>query len=385
MADFITPAFLQNRSVDEIHALMKSILPADIDISEGGHEWNMTRPTALVVAEICEFILPEVIKLIFPEWSYGEFLDGHAKTRNITRRAATAATGEVTVTGAAKTTIPAGSMFSTASINDEPSVDYISTEAATIPESGTIDIKIQCTQSGVIGNTAANTIILVSSKLTGVTSVTNAEALTGGTEEESDESLQRRISEYDKSQGDNYIGNPSDYKRWAESVAGVGEATIISAQDTSGTVTIVLTDANGAPATELLCEQVYNYIMSPEAPNERLAPINAVLSVVAPATMEIGISATIELEESYNIEAVKTNFLANLAIYLPTAMEDGEIKYTSVHAVLHGTEGVNDFKDLKIGIKTSGSVNYGTSNIPIEITKLPTIDENDLVLQTGIV
>lgn len=383
MADFITPAFLQNRSVDEIHALMKSILPADIDISEGGHEWNMTRPTALVVAEICEFILPEVIKLIFPEWSYGEFLDGHAKTRNITRRAATAATGEVTVTGAAKTTIPAGSMFSTASINDEPSVDYISTEAATIPESGTIDIKIQCTQSGVIGNTAANTIILVSSKLTGVNSVTNAEALTGGTEEESDESLQRRISEYDKSQGDNYIGNPSDYKRWAESVAGVGEATIIPAQDTSGTVTIILTDANGAPATELLCEQVYNYIMSPSAPGERLAPINAVLSVEAPSTMEIGISATIELEESYNIEAVKTNFLANLAIYLPSAMEAGEIKYTSIHAVLHDTDGVNDFKDLKIGIKADGSVSYGTSNIPIEATKLPTISAEDLILQSG--
>ena len=89
MAEFTLPAFLQKHSTDDIHEKMRAILPPDLDMSEGGHAWNMTRPTALVVAELCEFVLPEVIKLIFPEWSYGEFLDGHAKARGITRRPAT--------------------------------------------------------------------------------------------------------------------------------------------------------------------------------------------------------------------------------------------------------------------------------------------------------
>lgn len=73
---------------------------------------------------MCEFVLPEVIKLIFPEWSYGTFLDEHAKGRGITRRAATAAIGKITITGTAGAVIPAGSLFSTASVNGEPSVDF---------------------------------------------------------------------------------------------------------------------------------------------------------------------------------------------------------------------------------------------------------------------
>ena len=124
MTELPTPSFLQNHSTDENHEKMISIIPKDIDMSEGGHAWNMTRPSALIAAELCEFILPQVISVILPEYSYGEFLDGHAKQRAITRRAATAATGELTITGSAKTVIPAGSVFSTASINDDPSVEY---------------------------------------------------------------------------------------------------------------------------------------------------------------------------------------------------------------------------------------------------------------------
>lgn len=385
MADFTTPSFLKNRSVDDIYAIMKKIIPADLDLSEGGHGWNMTRPTALVAAEICEFILPEVVKLIFPEWSYGDFLDSHAKARGMTRRAATAATGELTITGAPNSNIPAGSMFSTASINDEPSVDYVTLEAVTIPPEGTVNVDIICTKTGIVGNTAENTVILVSSKITGITAVTNEEEITGGTEEESDDSLKARIDAYDKSQGDNFVGSVADYKRWAESVPGVGEAVVISAQDDTGTVTIILTDANGDPATGYLRNDVYNYIMRPDAPGERLAPVNALLEVVSPETMEIGITVTVELRDEYALETVKNAFLENLTAYLPIAMEEEEIKITRVASVLSGTEGINDYKDLKIGVKTDGSVVYGTSNIPINITQLPTIASEDLILSEGIV
>ena len=385
MADFVIPEFLENHGADELHEKMKTILPADIDLSEGGHAWNLTRPTALVAAEICEFILPEVIKLIFPEWSYSEFLDGHAKARSMTRRGATAASGEITITGTANTVIKAGSRFSTASINDEPSVDYKTLEDATIPESGSITIDIECTQTGVIGNTGENTIVLVASKLTGITAVTNEKAVTGGTEEEDDETLINRIDVYDKSQGESFTGSPADYKRWALSVAGVGDATVIPAEDDTGLVTIILTDANGDPATENLRTSVYNYIMKPNAPGERLAPVNAYLTVVAPSTIAIGIKATIELTSSSTLEAVKADFKAAVALYLSEALEAKEVKYTRVAAVLSAVEGVNDFKDLQIGIKTDSGITYGTANIPIETYQLPAVDADDLELTEGTV
>lgn len=383
--EYETPYFLKNKSVDEIHAQMKAILPADIDVSEGSHEWNMTRPTALIVAMVCQFILPEVVKLTFPSWSYGDYLDMHAIQRGLERREATAATGMITITGEVNSVIPKGSMFSTASINNIPSVDYVTLESTVIPIGGTVNVQVECTKKGVVGNTPENTVIFSAGKLSGVKSVTNNYEITGGTEAEDDASLIARIEDYDATQGQSFVGNPNDYKRWATSVDGVGEAIIISAQDDSGLVTIILTDSNGAPANATLRTAVYNYIMRPDAPSERLAPVNAKLSVLAPTALAIGIKATIELVDGYNLEAVTTTLLENLKQYLPTAMDEQEIKYTRIARVFSETVGVNDYTDLQIGVKTAGSVTYGTTNIPIEITELPTIDEEDLLVTSGTV
>lgn len=380
MTDFQIPSFLQNHSTDENHEKMKAVLPADIDLSEGGHAWNMTRPTALLVAELCEYILPKVIQFILPEYSSGDILLGHAKQRNITRRDATAATGEITITGAEKTVIPAGSVFYTASVNGEPSVGYETIEDAVISGSGSLKIEIRCTQAGIVGNTPENTIVFAPSKITGITAVTNEEAISGGTEAESDESIINRILEYDQTQGDNYVGSYSDYKRWATSVDGVGSAVVIPAQDDSGLITIVISDANGEPATEQLLTKVYNYIMSPDNPEKRLAPINANLSVLAPSTMTIAIKATVVIEEEATIESAKLSFISKLNEYLPVAMEDKEIKYTKIFSALSATEGVSDFSDLLIGAK-GGS--FGTSNIKIETMSLPEISADDIEFTVG--
>ena len=385
MSEFVTPEFLKNCSTDDFFKEITSILPSDIDLSEGSHAWNMTRPTALVLAKMCEYYLVEALQLILPEWSYGTFLDGHAKTRNIVRRAATAASGEITITGTAGTSIPAGSLFSTAAINDDPSVEYATTVSAKIPASGSVTIGIRCTQAGTVGNTAAGTIVLVSGKNTGITSVTNQAAITGGTEEESDISLRLRIEAHDLSQGTSYTGSVADYKQWATSVDGVGEATIISAQDDSGLVQIILTDSNGVPATEDLCYEVYNHIMRPDEPDKRLAPIGARLSVRPPDTMAIGIKATVELADNATIESVREAYMNVLADYLTVAFSDMEIKYTRVAAALASVDGVNDFADLQIGIGADGAIEYGTVNIRISESQLPTITEDNLILTAGTV
>lgn len=385
MAEFETPIFLQNHSPQEVFEIMKMILPDDLDLSEGGHAYNLLMPTALVIAEVCEFVLPEVVKLIFPEFSYGEFLDNHAKDRGLFRRAANAASGKITITGIANSVIPAGSMFSTAAINDQPSVDYKTVETVKIPESGSVTVGIVCTQTGTEGNTGEDTIVLVAGRLTGVTGVTNEEPVTGGTVEESDEYLIERIVAYDQSQGVSFVGSVSDYKRWATSVDGVGSVTIIPAQDKSGLITIIVTDANGDPATEQLCNAVYNYIMRPDNELERLAPPNAYLNVVPPTTMKISIKATVELADDATLESVKTAYMAQLAVYLPEALDDGEIKYSRVWAALTAAAGVNDSIGLQIGQKNGDSVIYGTTNIPITSHQLPTIEADDLILTAGTV
>lgn len=391
MTEFQTPSFLQNRSTDELYERIKAILPKDIDLSEGGHGWNLTRPVALIGAEICEFVLPEVVKLILPEWSYGEFLVGHAKGRGIYPREAVAASGEVTITGKIDSTIPAGSLFSVPSVNGEPSIDYATTEEVTIPklaegegDTNSIKVGVVCTQAGTIGNTGANTIVLASTKLTGITSVTNENAIDGGQERESDEELLEKIEEYDKTQGYSFVGNESDYKRWAQE-AGAGSASVISAEDESGLVTLIITDATGNLPDDALREAVYNHIMSPNDRESRLAPVGAVLSVVAPSTCAISIKATIELEPGATIESVKAKFASQVALYLAEALDDGEIKYSQIWAVLAGISGVADFKDLQIGEITASGTTYGSVNIPLTDRQLPTVSADNLLLTEGTV
>lgn len=388
MREFKIPFFLENKSANDIFESMKLELPDDIDISEGSHEWNMTRPTALEVARICQFILPEVVKLIFPDWSYGEYLDAHGRRSNILRRAATAARGVLTITGAPNTDIPAGSLFSTASVNESPTTDYATVETVKIPVGGVVDVEVACTKTGAVGNTAKETVIVVSSKLTGITSVINKEEIVGGTDTESDESLRLRINEYDATQGQSFVGNVSDYKRWATSVDGIGEATIVppAEDDDSGTITIILTDANGAPANSSLIKAVNDYIMRPDEPRQRLAPPNARLNIVAPTTVVIAIKATVELVDGYTVESVKKALVTNMSKYLPQAMDEKEIKYTRVARVLSDTAGVNDYSGLQIGKKQStGGVMFGTSNIPVAINELPTIVIDNLTITSGTV
>ena len=121
-------------------------------------------------------------------------------------------------------------------------------------------------------------------------------------------------------------------------------------------------------------------------------PVNSYLSVVAPSSMSIGIKAIIELETGATIESVKASFASLLGVYLPQALEDGEVKYSQIWAVLGSTEGIYDFKDLQIGIKTDSDITYGTSNIPITDRQLPSINPGtseepypDIILTTGTV
>lgn len=371
------PEFLQNKSTDEIHTQMLDSMPGDIDKSQGQHPYNYTRPTAMIASELCQQTLPEIIKLIFPMYAYGEWLDYHAQMRGISRRPATASSGTLQLTVTKNTNIPAGSQFSTASVDGQPSVVFETTQGKyNLPE-GTVEIPVKCTQTGIVGNVIAGTVIFKLSQLSGVTAVTNPEAITGGTEEENDDSLRARIVSLDQSQSVSYVGSVADYKRWSLEVPGVGGVTVIPAQDDSGLVTLVITDSNGDPANEEICQNVYDYIMSPADPELRLTAPNVKLSVIPPTITELSISATVEVGTGSNLEAIKSTFIQEVQAYLDTARSDGEVRYTQIGKILAGVPGVYDYDAL--------TLNSGATNISITNTQLPQVTSDSVLLTQGVV
>ena len=371
------PEFLQNKSTDEIHTQMLDSMPGDIDKSQGQHPYNYTRPTAMIASELCQQTLPEIIKLIFPMYAYGEWLDYHAQMRGISRRPATASSGSLQLTVTKNTNIPAGSQFSTASVDGQPSVVFETTQGKyNLPE-GTVEIPVKCTQTGIVGNVIAGTVIFKLSQLSGVTAVTNPEAITGGTEEEDDDSLRARIVSLDQSQSVSYVGSVADYKRWSLEVPGVGGVTVIPAQDDSGLVTLVITDSNGDPANEEICQNVYDYIMSPADPELRLTAPNVKLSGIPPTITELSISATVEVGTGSSLEAIKSTFIQEVQSYLDTARSDGEVRYTQIGKILAGVPGVYDYDAL--------TLNSGATNISITNTQLPQVTSDSVLLTQGVV
>ncbi len=367
MSEIPFPSFLMDMDVDKIHSEMLNMLPENMDKSQGQHAWNLTRPTALITAQLCQQVLPNALRLIFPLYADGEWLDCHAEMKGIVRHAATASAGILSLVVKPPLDIPAGTEFATASADGKPSVSFRTTEDHRA-ETENFSVPVKCTQIGLVGNVPPHTVVFKITPLDGILSVDNPEAMTGGTETENDESLRTRVVEYDRSRDTSRVGSIADYRRWALEVDGVGGVTVIPTPDDSGLVTAVITDSNGGPANNALCQAVYNHIMAPDSPFERLTAPNARLKVEPPETVTLNLSAEIELNAAAAIDTVKMLFIADAQKYLAAARTDGEIRVTQLGKILAGTEGVYDYRNL--------TVNGEAENIPLTATQLPQISRD---------
>lgn len=354
--EFVLPDFMLGNSAEEIHARMMDGMPVDIDKSEGGFPWDFTRPTALEKAEMVEFVLSNAIKNIFPQYAEGIFLDYHAANRGLIRRPPGYAAAKLKVTGIAGTRIPKNFKVSTEATHEESSVVFLFDEEVTIPESGVLETMVTAEESGVIGNVNAETIRLQVKPMKGIVSLINEAPAYGGYDAEDDKLLRIRIIEYDLMRGFSFVGSMADYRRWASEVVGVGNVEVIPANDETGLVTLIVMDTAGTPASPELCESIYNHIMRPGSPYERLAPINANLKVMAPTTLAIDIEVDVFLEENYSSPPID-EFRANLIEYFKT-ITNNTVRKNEILAVLINTEGVLNYANERMTINNSTLNNY---------------------------
>lgn len=364
---FIPPSWYTGETAEQIQSRMMERLPPDIDNIEGGFPYDFTMPTALEEDELINFVLIETLKIMFPAWSYGQYMDYHAASAGLSRRAAAHAMGNITVTGVPGTQIPEGTIFCVPAVGDTPAIEYITEELGVVgaaeagEEYGTATINIKAVEGGVTGNVAAGTITIMSTKITGVTAVTNEEAITGGTHEESDDELYERVAMQEKNTGESFVGCDADYIRWAKEVEGVGTVLVDAQYEEShpNWVKLIILDSNGQPAQPQKLAEVYEHIMHPGNRSiERLAPVGAVLVVTAPEKGDMDIEITgLQITGTSTIQDITTRFVSALETYYIEAKEDAAVKWNRVHAIFTGIEGVGDFETL--------TINGSTDNIEI--------------------
>lgn len=368
---YTPPALLAEMDDDVIHGRMLEAIPDDIDKTDGGFAHDFTRPAALEKAELM-VAFNDAIQIFFPEWSYSGWLDKHAARVGLSRKAAQAAETTLEITGVPGTILPAGFLFATPKTAISENIEFAVVESVTISAEGTATPLVRCTETGTIGNVPANSITLMSSPIGGVALISNPKAATGGIETESDDALRERIMERERSNESSYVGNDNDYKRWAKEVDGVGSVVVVPEWKGkgTGTVKLIVMDANGSPANNTILTAVYNHIISPDDRDSRLAPIEAILTVTTAEPISIEVSADVILEEGVELETVVSAYRTNLLAYFEEAKAENSVRYTRVCSVLSETAGVLDYTDLRL--------NGGTANIGITADDYPTITALEL-------
>ena len=360
---FTNPDFMSGTSTQEIHERMMKNLPPDIDDMPGGFPYDFTRPAAIEKAELINFHLTRTLMIAFPQYAWDEWLDLHGQQVHLTRHPAEHAAGYVKVTGKEGTKIPEGTVFCTPATATGPALEYTADEDCTIGSSGSCIVAVTAVTAGTVSNVAANTICIMAKPDKNITSVVNAEPITGGSEREGNDDFYDRIAaEYANSM--TYLGNDADYVRWAKE-AGAGDCIVVSAADGPGTVKLVLVDQNGQPANQALINAVYKHIVSPDDRTARLLPTAcAKLTCAAATTVQIAYACTgLIIDETTNIEQIKADFKKAVLTVYDKAKTDSILRYNDVRPLISAIAGVKDFETF--------TINGGTENIILAQDEYP--------------
>jgi len=361
--EFIRPEFLEGSTAEEIHRRMMESLPDDIDNMPGGFPYDFTKPAALEKDEFINFHLMRAVMIAFPQYAWDRWLDLHGMQVHLERHPPGKASGSVLVAGTAGALVAAGTVFCTPATDTGPSIGFSVLEDVEIGEDGTALAEVEAVEAGTGSNVAAHTVSLMLKPDRAVISVDNPEKITGGTERESNNDFYDRIAaEYANSM--TYLGNDSDYIRWAKE-AGAGDCIVIPAAEGPGTVELVLVDANGQPANEKLVQDVYDYIVSPADRGRRLLP-TACARLICSAARTVGIAYTcsgILHDGTTDLERIKQDFARAVKKAYPKAEDEGILRYNDVRPLMKDIAGVVDFESFLM--------DGGTGNIILEAGQYP--------------
>lgn len=169
---------------------------------------------------------------VVPFTATGEYLEGWAGLKGVTRLPATTAIGSAVFPGTDGKVVPAG-----IPVNRSDGVGYVSTADATVA-SGTVTVPLQAIVPGAAGNALNGTALTLGIGLAGVTgSGTASGPITGGAEIEQDASLRSRmLAAYAKPpQG----GAIDDYGEWGLAVPGVTRLWVMPSGMGPGSVVLL--------------------------------------------------------------------------------------------------------------------------------------------------
>lgn len=358
------PLFLEEQTEEAVMQRMLSLLPSNLDKSEGSDIWDFLSPSAVELAQAAIWA-QEILRRAFASTTFGSYLDLRCEEHGVYRRPATySRTDSVWFKGKAGTIIPKDYIVSTENVESTPSILFRTVSEVVVGVSGEVSVEVEAIEPGAAGNVSIGAIKHLTDPIQGITSVENKLAATGGSDIESDSSLLNRFLMTVRSPGTS--GNKADYIRWALEVPGVGGVQVEPLWNGPGTVKVVLLDANKRSPNSEIVGAVQNYISPLAGAGEGQAPIGADVIVVAAEEVPINIKVQLTLASGADLQEVEAIIEDGLLQYLESlAFSDPLVRYIRISAILLSIPPIIDFSNLLVNDLSDTNIEIGQGQVAV--------------------
>lgn len=333
---------------------MLNNVPSDVDKSEGSFIYDALSPASQEIAQ-SEVLLDEALNMVFAQSAAANGYSGQLDLRcgefGVIRKSGTAATGQVTFTGTEITPIPIGTIIQTTG-----GLSYNTTAAGAI-SAGEATVNIQASDIGSAYDVPAGTISQIPTAILGITSVTNTAPTSGGTDNETDDSLLQRFLTMVRTPATS--GNADNYVQWALQIPGIGLAKIFPLWAGPGTVKVSAIDSNMQPLTAPLLTALSTYV-------ETQRPIGATVTYESAAALPINANVNVIKDATHTQAGIQAALTTVIAEYLKSiAFKQNFVSYAVIGSLILTIPGATDYNTL--------TINGGVVNVTIGATQVATL------------
>ncbi|WP_434752555.1 baseplate J/gp47 family protein [Paenibacillus amylolyticus] len=375
------PRYLEDQTEEQIMQRMLDRLPADLDKSEGSFLWDAEAPVAFMLSEAALWA-QELLRRGFASTAASrdpnfrsEELDLRAGEHGITRRAAVAAQGTVKFTGMPGKVVPAGAVVATLAdeVSGESSLEYETVGRVELDEDGLGSVGVRALVAGKESNVPAGTLTVLSTPVSGVTSVVNIDVIKGGADIEADTALLERF--YAKVRNQGTSGNKAQYVQWASEVPGVGATRVIPLWQGPGTVGLYLLDTDKRAAGSDLVAAVQKYVdPTQDGQGEGVAPAGPVVTVMPAEEVPMNIQVKLTLASDATLADVRALIERGVTAYLKQlAFADPLVRYTRIAAILLDIPPIIDYSELTVNGISDQNIEMTASQVAV----LGTVDVHE--------
>ncbi|AZV37896.1 hypothetical protein CFR75_08625 [Komagataeibacter xylinus] len=269
-----------------------------------------------------QFIALQILSLTRLATSIGTDADSFVQDFGLTRLPGTAATGTVTFTSfspaSQSATVAVGATVRTASslvftvVQDETNAAWSTSAGAYVRPAGTasITVPVECASTGVTGNVAAGAICLLGTAISGIDTVTNASALTNGSDGETDAALRTRFVSYINSRSKATV---SAIENAVTDVSADLIYQVLENVDTSGAFlpgnVVVFVDDGSGDVSDSVIDAVYAAV-------DDVRPAAVSIQVVRPNVVRPPVTMTVTVSNTGDLTTVQATISTNIATYL---------------------------------------------------------------------